>query len=336
MRTFIYLGVICTLFFSGCSSRVDVVALEPAKVERASSAKKVAVMPFENDNIGLSYKVETKIASKMVDAKPYFTAISRKDIDKIIEEQKLQYSGLVDESSAVKLGALVGSQSIISGNVSSASESSSRYHEERSACADKKCTKMYLYNVPCIQKVFTVAAQMKMVDVQKGDIIYGDTFQKSAIYEKCSDDYRAMPSRDQVLETLSDDISDEFVNALSPNYRSFSVVLLEDEDIDYTNEQEEMLEHALIYIERNRYEKAQELLSTLLNSTKDKSYVAAYNLAVVKEILGEYDHAKELYLLADSLTSEPVEEIDEAVLRIETLLQNRKILDTQNATQDHK
>ena len=85
-----------------------------------------------------------------------------------------------------------------------------------------------------------------------------------------------------------------------------------------------MLENALVYIEHQRYEKAERLLSRLLDETSERSYVAAYNLGVVKEIQGERQQARQLYTLADDITIEPVEEIDAAMVRIVQSIREEK------------
>jgi curli biogenesis system outer membrane secretion channel CsgG len=324
MKIYLSAVTISAVFLAGCSNKVSVTALEPAQIDRAALTKKIAVMPFTNDTIGLSSKIEADIASKKVDKVSYFTVISRTDIDKIISEQKLQHSGLADESTAVELGMLLGAQAMITGNVSSASSSSSNYRQERVKCADSKCKESYVYSVPCTKKIFTLSAQIKMVDVKKGDIIYADSLDRSSSWSHCKDQSGGIPSERGELESLSREISEDFVYKLTPNYKSFDVVLLDDPEIDYSDEQEEMLEYALIYIERGRYKKAEELLSKLLNSTKDKCYVAAYDLGVVKEIQAQYERASQLYSLADSLTKEPEETIDMAVLRIDKLLSNQQ------------
>ncbi|TXL23567.1 hypothetical protein BMR03_01905, partial [Methylococcaceae bacterium HT2] len=74
--------------------------------------------------------------------------------------------------------------------------------------------------------------------------------------------------------------------------------------------------NGLEYINQNRLDKAEQLLSNLLQSTQSKSYVAAYNLGVVKEAKGELLEAKKYYSLADQLQIEPIEEINTAVNRI--------------------
>ena len=321
-----YIAVSGILIFllGGCSSTVNIKALQPAEVDRAAFTKKIAVTPFQNDKVGLSSKIEAKIASKKVEGKNYFTTISRRDIRKIIEEQKLQNSGLLDESTAVRLGKLLGAQAIISGNITTASFSDTHYRETRTKCADKKCKTTYEYTVSCVKRVVTLAAQVRMVDVEKGDIIFADLLHRNQSWNHCSDDSNTIPSSAQALDRLSTRLADAFAYKLTPHYISYSVILLDKPDLEYTDEQKKALENALVYIERRRYDKAERILSRLLEESHDRSYVAAYNLGVVKEVQGEYEKSKSLYELADKLTYEPVEEIDTAILRIKRSIEQRE------------
>lgn len=311
------------LFLNGCAQRVKVRALEPAEIDRATVTKKIAITNFKDDYVGLAGKIEAKLANQKIDNKNFFTLINRSDIDKVISEQKLQNSGLVDTSTVVSVGNLLGAQAIISGDVGHATSNDIYYYEKRISCADKECKKLTVYKVACTKRTVGLSAQIRMVDVAKGDIIYADTMSKSAEYRHCSDDSRAIPSTEIAAQNLANIISSNFVYKLTPHYRYFDVVLLEDPDLDYTDKQEELLDNSLEYIKLKRYDKAEKLLMDLIDSTAEQSYVAFYNLGVVKEAQGDYDKAAEYYKMADDLTIEPVEEISAAYLRIKSTIQNQ-------------
>jgi curli biogenesis system outer membrane secretion channel CsgG len=317
------------LLLTGCSNRVKVQALQPAKIDRAAKTKTIAVHQFSSDSVGLSSKIEASLASKRIEGENYFTMISRSDVERIFKEQRLQNTGLLDERSSVQVGNLLGAQALISGVVSSADSADSRYSEKRQKCADKACKELYEYTVPCTKRSMNVAAQVKMVDIEKGDIIYSDMLSAADDWYKCSDDSYTLPSASQGLERLSSKLALQFTEQLTPSYLTLYVVLLDDPDTDYSDEEEKMLENALIYIDHERYEKAEDILSRLLAQTHERSYVAAYDLGVLKEIKGELEEAKQLYALADGLTVEPVEEIDLAVNRIKRSINNRAVVQEQ-------
>ena len=318
------LGVLSLFLLSACAQKVNVRALEPAEIDQVANTKRIAITNFVNDRVGLAAKIEAKLAKVQIDNKKYFTVISRNDLDKVISEQKLQNSGLVDDKTVVKLGKIVGAQAIISGRVSSPTKQDSYFYEERIRCKDLKCKEIVTYSVRCMKRLFSLSAELKIVDVAKTDILYADTIKKGAMVKHCSDDSRAIPSKEMAAQELASQIADTFTYKLTPHYRSFTVELLDDPDIDYTDAQEKLLKISLEYIKQNRYDKAQQLLTRLIDATQEKSYVPFYDLGVIKEAQGKYEEAKEYYQHADALMIEPVEEINKAVIRIDQLIAKRK------------
>jgi len=103
IKQLMFVGIIASLLFTGCAKKVQVKALKPAEVGEMASKKKVAITSFKNDTTGLSSKIEAQIAKHKLDQKRYFTVLSRKDIKKVLDEQKLQSSELMDEKQQVKL-----------------------------------------------------------------------------------------------------------------------------------------------------------------------------------------------------------------------------------------
>lgn len=316
--------ILGAIAFSGCAQKVGIQALEPAEVDRISQTKKVTITYFTNDQVGLSDKVEAKLAGFRLDKKKYFTIVSRKDFNNIIKEQKLQSSGLVDPRAAVKVGNIIGAQAIISGRVSRPAIQDSHFYEKRVKCADLKCSELTYYNVRCTKRVASLSADIRIVDVTKGDIIYADTLSRSMTNKHCSDDSRVLPSRTMAGQELANAIANSFAYKLTPHYKQFSVTLLEKPDVEYTDRAEKLLEVSLKYIEQGRLDKAEKLLTELVDATNQKSYVPFYNLGVIKEAQGQYDDAKEYYSYADNLMIEPVEEINKAMVRIDALIDKRK------------
>ena len=325
MRKFrFFTFLLLLIFLSACSQKVRIQALEPAQVDRISKTKKIAVLNFKNDRVGLSRKIEAKLASFQINNEKYFTIVSRNDFNTIIKEQKLQSSGLVDEDSSVKVGELIGAEAIISGDVRRPTKQDSYFYESRVRCANAKCSELSYYNVRCMKRVVGLAAEIRVVDVSRGDIIYADTLSREQVFKHCSDDSRALPTTEMAAQNLAESIANSFTYKLTPHYRVFTVSLLEDPDLDYTSEQKKLLKVSLEYIEQGRYDKAEQFLTRLIDSTGGKSYVAFYNLGVIKEAEGKYKEAKEYYDYADNLMIEPVAEINEAIVRINSLIAKRE------------
>ncbi|WP_373071616.1 CsgG/HfaB family protein [Sulfurimonas sp.] len=316
-----------TLFFSGCAQKVYIQALIPANVTDMANNKKVAVGEFKNDSTGLSTKVESNIASYMLNGKKYFEVLNRKNIDQIIKEQKLQSSDLIDEKTAIRVGKIVGAQAIINGQETSSSAKEGKYKEKRKRCKKyskekKECVKYEYYTVTCHTTDATLSANINILALESASVIHSDYFTKRYKANSCKN-YGDILNSVQALQSLSKTIAYEFVSQLAPKYVHFRVTLLDDIDLDASDEQEKKLENALKYIEAKRMDKAELILSDLLDEFEGQSYVVAYNLAVVKEAFGKYQEAKNLYDLSDEIANEPIDEINAAVIRIKKIIKDK-------------
>jgi len=314
------------LLFSGCAQKIRIKSLVHAEVGEMADKKKIVISEFRNDNIGLSAKIESKIAKHKLDNKRYFTVLNRKNIKNVISEQRLQSSEMVDETTTTKVGRLIGAQAIINGEVASANAESSRYRLVKEKCLKyvKKegCVKYKRYSVICDTTQASVSVSLNIVDVETGSIVYGDTISKEYNDDSCISGN--ILSKGQAINRLASEIASEFVYKLTPNYVYFDIKLIESIELkNITTSQKKLFENALEYIKAGRLYKADELLYTLMDEVNGKSYVIAYVYGVVKEARGELNKAKELYLIADDLTTEPVDEINKAIIRIESSINER-------------
>jgi tetratricopeptide (TPR) repeat protein len=132
-----------------------------------------------------------------------------------------------------------------------------------------------------------------VTNVTLGTVPYSDSISKTLTTKHCSDDSIMLPSKEQAAQ--------QFIYKLKPNYIDIQITLLDIEDIDYSDRESALLDNGLKYIEQKRFDKAEQLLSRLVESTQHKSYVAAYNLGVVKEAKGDLIEANKYYHLSDQL-----------------------------------
>lgn len=85
----------------------------------------VAVLPFTSSDkySGLATKVQAHAMTALIDVKdPFLKVVDRENMDRILEEQRLGLSGVVDEQTAVRVGNLIGAQAVLMGNVVSYQE----------------------------------------------------------------------------------------------------------------------------------------------------------------------------------------------------------------------
>jgi hypothetical protein len=202
------------------------------------------------------------------------------------------------------------------------------------------------YKVTCNTTAADVSASINIVDMETGSIIYADTITKNYNGDSCSNKVPDLAigllamalggdakgdtnsgkllSASQAQQKLADDISKEFVHKLTPNYVFFEVTLLDSIEFEVNKAQETGFSGALEYIKGGRMDKAEAILSKLQDELNGKSYVLAYDLGVVKEAQGEFLDSKKMYTMADELTMQPIEEINAAVLRIDSLIEKNE------------
>ncbi len=334
-KTLLLVGIL-TVVFTGCAQKTSVKAIKASKVSD-KAIKNIGVLPFKNDDISQSAQIDSAISQVTIDGKKYFNLVDRENIKKIMEEKKLNESGIVNlVSDDYDLG-IAQIETFVSGSVIASSESTSNYKESRTdydTCTQyktdkngkKRCTKYRKYYVQCQSKNFSVQTKVKLVKVGDGSTVFANTYGESAKYSHCSDDSGVLPSKKEVNTKLAGRIAQDLIKDIAPSYIYFSVTLLEDPDIDYSDREEKIFENSLMLIENKRIEKANELLKTLNTSLQNRSYVALYNLAVTEEALGNMDEAYNLYRKAEdlSLMNEPNEEIMKAVKRAQKSLKEQK------------
>ena len=313
-----------TVLVTACSTNTHIQYLEPAEISQAAKLKRIAVNDFKNDTVGLTGMIEAKLNQTVLNNEPYFTLLDRKNIQQILNEQKLQYSGLTKEQQSVQLGELMGAQAFISGEVTSKSYHDRWFKKKRSECIDKKCKELRYYHVRCMDRSISLSANVQMLDVESSQIIYSGNISRTDSWERCPDRSHKLPSVAATWQSYADSIASEFVSKISPSYVFRKITLLDEPDIRYNSLQEQQLENGIAFVESGRMDKAEEIFSQLVFDTQSLSYVASYNLGVVKEAQGKYQEAKRLYSLSDQLQKEPVDVINEALVRIEQAIQNRQ------------
>ena len=127
------LGLVFVLL-AGCATGGGTAAKKPANAEfaafervieksyatlegRLAAGKRIAILPInaaDKDYGGYAYGTLTVMFENSLK----YDMVERKQIDKIIQEQDLQLSGMVSDETAVSIGKLFGAQVIIIGEIS--------------------------------------------------------------------------------------------------------------------------------------------------------------------------------------------------------------------------
>ncbi len=161
----------------------------------------IALLSFENASgvQGLDAKVSAYTLEAMTDIKdPFLRVVNRENMQAIIDEQKLQLSGVIDQNTAVQVGELVGAQALLTGTVLSYSEKKGTlrskqrdgYTEYQEKVLNKEDGKYYYqtrYKPSTYTEYYnsnscTISFQYKLISLKTGEII------KTEIVEKVLND----------------------------------------------------------------------------------------------------------------------------------------------------
>lgn len=94
----------------------DANALKNAAVEKGRYA--IAVLPFAGTKKDQAARVQALATTALTDINdPFIKVVDRENIERILAEQRLSLSGVVDEATAVSAGKLMGAQAVLMGTL---------------------------------------------------------------------------------------------------------------------------------------------------------------------------------------------------------------------------
>lgn len=157
----------------------------------------IAMLPFENatTSTGLDARASAytlEALTKIND--PFLRVVDREHTEAILQEQKLQLSGIVDHNTAVVVGELVGAQALLTGTVLSYSEQKGTmrskqrdaYVEYKEKVLNKEDGKYYMqskykpatYTEYYNTNTTNVSFQYKLISLKTGEIIKTEIIDK--------------------------------------------------------------------------------------------------------------------------------------------------------------
>ena len=103
------------------ASYKDATALKNQAVEKGRYA--IAVLPFGGTKKDQAARAQALAISQLTGIKdPFIKVVDRENIERILAEQRLGMSGVVDEATAVQAGKLMGAQAVLMGTLTDYSE----------------------------------------------------------------------------------------------------------------------------------------------------------------------------------------------------------------------
>ncbi len=217
----------------------------------------------------------------------FYQVIERDQLQKVLKEQRLSLSGAIDESSAAEVGKILGLDVIIMGEVSysSVDEKGSSLLGLASSSGSN-----------CLTRKVTARGTMKMVSVETAEIIGTKTAEAVYSLYKCDDQRSAIPRADEMAKTCMYNIARQFTDYFAPGYQLISY--------DFERIKNKALKsqgkEALGFIEKGDIDHAFPLVYAMFEADSYNPK-AAYNLAVLYEMVGSYPDALEYYNIAYEL-----------------------------------
>lgn len=341
------------LTLTGCqSTKVKKDVTMPAKVNEMAQAKNIAVTSVTgNQRKQIQYvkaRLESFFTGIRVDGKPHFKVIDRSAIDRIIKEQKFSNSDLADERKAVKLGRLVGADTLFSANVYIANTPTEHYEREEVVCVKEEkvedktllgklnggyksnCLKEDTALIPCSRKSINVKLTPKATKVESGQIFYSKTYSASQSSQYCQAD--SQPHRDDnaMIEASMNEIFKQFKTDVAPYKVTYNIDLMEREkNVKLPKDVKQLMQNALEFAEVERMNKACNIYAQAL-SRFNQSPAILYNNGICSELEGDLKRAETFYDTAETLYGKPHELISEALIRVQKTLRANQRLEQQH------
>lgn len=218
-----------------------------------------------------------------------FTVIERSQIDKVMREQRLGLSGAINESTAAKLGQLLGLDAVIIGELSWERKDDNTRNERRRLDGST-------YTQRCTERRVMVNASMKIIRVETGEIIGTETVNETVTDRKCDDLRNTVATANELLDQGLKQTARKFVDYFTPGYELGRYEL---ERIGLRRLRRQT-DEAATHLENNNIKQAFPIILSVYEADPYNPK-AAYNLGILNEITGSYDKALEYYNIAHQL-----------------------------------
>ncbi len=224
-----------------------------------------------------------------------FDIVERSQMMKIIEEQQLGMSGLLDQNQAVSLGKMLGVQAIIMGDVIT-NKKVDNFRESRTY---KKDGKKYTRKVNCRKRGVHTTVKTRIISTESGQILGSTEASRSMEDKKCGKQINQLASMEQMVEATLSGLSSEIANYFSPHYE------LQEYELEKikTDQFEEPGEKAAEQVEDLEIDKAYVYYKSIYEKDSYNPKIL-YNLGILHEIVGNFNKANQFYQMAYQLKDE--------------------------------
>lgn len=315
-----------TLLLLGCGPSVMLTVQRPAEVNLAEY-KTMAVGDFVGER-GIrsvySRNIEELLTDKLFETRA-FEIVDRQNIDRLLAEQSLSLSGLVDETSTVEIGKLLSSAVLMFGRVSK-----NEYNEETSKSDEKEDSDGKKYHTHHRTGKYSLDVNIRLVDVSTGKILLTRTFKASKTANTSAKD-KAAPeiNVDKLFRDCVDDIAFQFTRMIAPYDERVKVSFEKDRGLPE-------LDLAVTQIRLGDWDDAINTLraATLKPALDDKTRAKAYyNYGLATMYNGRYNDAENAFRRAMQLRSGR-NKYQDAIIRVRKEKEKAEELQRQLSVED--
>ena len=278
----------------------------PMGTSLVSNITSILIVPTRGKSPGYEFLIEGMRTD-------VYTIVDRATIDKVLMEQQFQLSGVVDGQQMSEIGALMGADAIVSGEMV-ANKDDKRLPEKikkhyksvkyTDSEGKEKSKSVFDYNeyIYSVQRTVTSSFDVQVVSVKSGEVLGTKNYTASSSDTKSKSFNRTRPTKNKYpsySQLVSTDIlvrktvnplSQSAANLISPR---FGVIAMKISKVK-AKEFKKIAKEAADYLKAGRVEKAYAMYKTIYDADP---YIttAAFNLGVIYEATGQYEEALEYY-----------------------------------------
>lgn len=274
-----------TLLLNACGTKTVLMTVtRPAEIN-LKNYQKIALGDFVNargqtDQHALDLR--DAFTNQLINTKR-FEVVDRQALGRILEEQKLAISGLIDESSAPQIGKLLGASALIFGRITQ-----DQFKEEVKQTGTYKDKKGKQHKRFKRYASYTLGVNLKIVDVQSGKILISKELKSIQKAEATAVDKRpARIDKQNLYQKCLADISTQFRHMIAPYKVTVKAQFLVDDKVPATK-------RAVAFFKADEWEKGLQVLKKALNRPiHDKKLKAKvyYDLGLAQMYLGRHEEA---------------------------------------------
>ncbi len=295
-------------------NRPEILIEKPAKYPQAGELKRVAVVaPSGEGGTAFVDSFEQILTSIKVSGQPYFTVVSRSDLELVMKEQGLGRSSNIQQGTAARLGRVLGVDGIYIPKI--------LQHE----VVDQPYKPANQPTAKCTRKTVTFKAVPKLVDVESGQIVYAEEIGGKREQRNCESGGGFLDGGISSIKgtigigghTDDSSIMGEIIQAamvdfatdIAPKSCNKKMNIMDDTDGLSSEVTEDEFEGAVAFMKTGRYDRACPAWRSL--EQRGEEAVSLFNnLSLCAEIEEDLVAARQYCSRADALLTRPDDDIN--------------------------